>query len=269
MLKGISNESGYTAFLDIERRTGGKFDFRRSYSPGLVTSYTTYSEVAKDLDQRVSVYSMKPATPWGSGLNATVNGVRNWALGVPKNAKIRFCIQHEPEDNAKETLTSDLSGTAAEFCTMQREVAKVLDEVNVDRPDGYKIRFHGNLMTWSADSRAGTFNGGLKADLFWPGDGVWSAIAWDGYQWPYFTKVYSGEEIFHRCVDYCNAKGVGFAVNECGIDPKFAGYPWNASIPKWIDSTQAYCESVDARWFSYYNSRNWVLSTDAQFKALV
>lgn len=239
---GISTSGDLDA---LERRVFGNdtdhFPAHRSYHGDMPATLNS-SDLTRDMENDViSVVSVKPGK-WRE-LDRIIPLVRSQLQSVDPEHDVRYVIQHEPEENASDTVGNHEGpplGTMADFRTLNIAVRPVVDEINADRDKAHRIRFWLNLMAFST----GTTN----AEDLYPGDGVVDGIAWDGYAWN--GKAYrDAEDIFDQDLAFCQQRDVAFAINETGV-----GSDHHVRAEEWVNNFHAWVRRPDvpARWAVYW-----------------
>jgi hypothetical protein len=115
-----------------------------------------------------------------------------------------FGCEHEPENDAIDP---------ALWAQGQRHGSRLLARANAE--DGGLRKWAGNLMSSTDDPD--------DVMRWYPGDGVWDILGWDGYNWPNRTpgsttipRWIEFEEIFTPDFERCTELGIGFAIFEFG-----------------------------------------------------
>lgn len=264
MFTGLGTSDGSLAVFEAKEAiaagsTNWTFGCRRTYSGAIPTSFQN-SDAFGDVGHRVSVFSVKPGH-WND-LNTYLPKIETYLNSVPRTHKMRFSVQHEPEDNGVETHTDgEILGTAAQFKTMQRQIRLIVNRVNIRRGSGYPaISFGGTLMAQSAKRKT---NNVLWADIYYPGGNTWDFVAWDGYAW--WTDNYrTCQAVFDDCVLWSKSKQLNYAISETGVGDSFspsvrAG--WNRDGILWS-------RKQGFGWWCYWSNDHNELTTSAEWQSL-
>lgn len=240
---------------DLEAKVGEPLQARRLYRQGTLKPVLDAKETESVQAGRLVVVSWQPLTV--EGREQLVKGeardmIKGWLDKYPPDANVVTIMGHEPTAHDKVHIWPN-SSTYMQGCD---QFVSVLDELNPEREK--KIRFWGCHIPWHA--RTGEVN------LAWIHE-RWRGVAWDGYDW------------WGRCPDPANIYKIAFDLTESadkrnGIG-EFGSDIYNQDTDKlntgraeWITSVRKYSEEHGLAFVLYWNNSNWLLKTDAEFKAL-
>ena len=187
MLYGCSAPKGID---NLEGQIGVRFASHRCFDGGHPATFQQH-DANKSAGKRFVVVSCK-WSPWSD-----LDGMSRWLAGFadswPDDTDGAMILNHEPEDN----------GSPAQYRPMQQQASEVW---HTALP---RIAFGGCWQAWTCNPASG-----IDPSQWWPGD-VWDFLAFDGYN----KKSAQGvmvDHFFAGALDYCDSKGVPFAIAEYG-----------------------------------------------------
>lgn len=249
----FGSSTGKHTYDYFTQMAGSPLEVRRTYDTWPA------KHPAEDAGRNATVWSFKP--PFVQFLAGSLDADFMAALNtIPDDGFARYVIvYHEPEDNIEKG-----EFTASQYREAQVRARAIIDGANITRQT--KIRFGGNLMSW-------TFQPAAKRNPedYYPGPGVWDFLALDGYSGRNSNGTWDGGrtpwQVFGTALQFCQDKGVRFAVAETGIDVS-APSPERVA---WIKDCRRFAKDANCEFWCYWDgsfSTFW-LNTEAEFKAVV
>jgi len=187
MLFGTSAPKGID---NLETQIGVRFAAHRTFDGGHPADFAHHdANVSKG--KRFCVVSCK-WSPW-SDLNGMATWLGGFADSWPDDTDGVFILNHEPEDNGQPPAYQDLQRRAG--------------EVWRDHTD--RIPFGGCWQAYTANPASGR-----NPEDWWPGDGVWEFLSFDGYDKQ--GKGTYPASIFDGALKFTERHGIPFAIAEYG-----------------------------------------------------
>jgi hypothetical protein len=242
------------AWDDLERRVGAPLESRRLYRQSELTGGLSTLERENVTAGRQTVVSWQPTSV--DQREALVEGSTNpaietWLGDYPPDADVVAIMGHEPTAHNKRLIWPD----ASTYLAGVDRFWEALRAVNKDRDR--RIRLWGCHIPWHA--RTGETRGWFSEK--------WRGCAWDGYDW--FGTCPDPSGIYGTAFQQTHDLGLRVAIAEFGSDlvNDDTGRA-NTGRAEWIGRVRDYAESNEAAFVLYWDNSNWLLKTDAEFKAL-
>lgn len=253
-------------WAELERRVGKPLEARRSYRAGMFTTKGLDSIEAGDVAAgRLTVTSWQP-TSYSQTL-AVINRdagmksmLQGWWWSFPTDADVVGITGHEPTNPTK-WRSGGVYPDAGTYLAMVDVLCDWIAEVNngdADHPRREKrIRPWGCHIPWHA--RTGVVNA-FMSDR-------WRGCAWDGYDWDGVCP--DPASIYGTAYALTESLGQRVAIGEFGSDKvnQDTGKA-NTGRAAWIGEVRQHAAEHNAAFVLYWDNSNWLLSSDAEFKAL-
>lgn len=246
-----SSTGGANAPADFEAfatRCGGLESIRAFLPPGSMPTTLAKTSAASSVGKRHIVLSAKGRFDnINEACQSVIRGADSvWLIPLltelAKNPQGgAFIWRHEPDEESPDIFL---------WHAANKIIRSLVDTINIAQ--NTKLKFGACFMEWSSSKVP------ARIKDFYPGDGVWDFISWDGYAESAPWK--SGEAIFKSCIAWNKAHGdLPFAIGEFGATGSIT-----SDRSAFIKSVYDYAHANNALWIHYWNAStakgNYVLS---------